>query len=88
MTSRRIVSNEQTSFKKDNGGPTVSIRTENSSVAPAVPAAVIYKLLGFTLAMVAGPIMTYYLTLNTIFRALRGREQQQLLWQTWSSWRM
>ncbi|MCJ1402584.1 vacuolar ATPase assembly integral membrane protein vma21 [Xylographa trunciseda] len=41
---------------------------EKSSVAPAVPAAVIYKLLGFTLAMVAGPITTYYLTLNTVFR--------------------
>ncbi|MCJ1393498.1 vacuolar ATPase assembly integral membrane protein vma21 [Xylographa bjoerkii] len=68
MTSRRIVSNEQTSLNKDNGNPSVSTSTEKSNVAPAVPAMVIYKLLGFTLAMVAGPIMTYYLTLNTIFR--------------------
>lgn len=30
--------------------------------------AVIYKLLGFTLAMIAGPIGTYFLTLNSIFR--------------------
>ena len=28
---------------------------------------VIYKLLGFTLAMIAGPIGTYFLTLHTIF---------------------
>lgn len=29
---------------------------------------VIYKLLGFTLAMVAAPISMYFLTVNTIFR--------------------
>ena len=29
--------------------------------------AVIYKLLGFTAAMVAGPIGTYFLTLNWVF---------------------
>jgi hypothetical protein len=29
---------------------------------------VIYKLLGFTLAMVAGPIGTYYLTVDNVFR--------------------
>jgi len=28
---------------------------------------VIYKLLGFTLAMVAGPIGTYFITVDTIF---------------------
>ena len=33
-----------------------------------MPSSVIYKLLGFTLAMVAGPIGTYFLTLNTLFR--------------------
>ncbi|OQE37113.1 hypothetical protein PENCOP_c010G06386 [Penicillium coprophilum] len=39
----------------------------SSDVAPAVPADVIYKLLGFTAAMVAGPIGMYFLTVNTIF---------------------
>ncbi|CAG8021779.1 unnamed protein product [Penicillium olsonii] len=39
----------------------------NSDVTPAVPADVIYKLLGFTAAMVAGPIGMYFLTVNTIF---------------------
>jgi len=28
---------------------------------------VIYKLLGFTLAMIVGPIGSYFLTVNTIF---------------------
>jgi len=31
---------------------------------------VIYKLLGFTLAMIAGPIGTYFLTLNTVFKGM------------------
>ncbi|EKV16552.1 Vacuolar ATPase assembly integral membrane protein VMA21 [Penicillium digitatum PHI26] len=39
-----------------------------SDVAPAVPADVIYKLLGFTAAMIAGPIGMYFLTVNSIFR--------------------
>ncbi|KAJ5801286.1 uncharacterized protein N7518_003354 [Penicillium psychrosexuale] len=38
-----------------------------SDVAPAVPADVIYKLLGFTAAMIIGPIGMYFLTVNTIF---------------------
>lgn len=33
---------------------------------------VIYKLLGFTLAMVAAPISMYFLTVNTIFRGESG----------------
>ncbi|BCR91240.1 vacuolar ATPase assembly integral membrane protein vma21 [Aspergillus chevalieri] len=39
----------------------------NSDVTPAVPANVIFKLLGFTLAMVAAPIGMYFLTVNSIF---------------------
>ncbi|KAJ5555608.1 hypothetical protein N7535_008042 [Penicillium sp. DV-2018c] len=39
----------------------------SSDVSPAVPTDVIYKLLGFTAAMVAGPIGMYFLTVNTIF---------------------
>ncbi|KAF9245477.1 hypothetical protein DTO006G1_2232 [Penicillium roqueforti] len=38
-----------------------------SDVAPAVPADVIYKLLGFTAAMIVGPIGMYFLTVNSIF---------------------
>ncbi|KAJ5864452.1 uncharacterized protein N7529_006368 [Penicillium soppii] len=39
----------------------------SSDVSPAVPTDVIYKLLGFTVAMVAAPIGMYFLTVNTIF---------------------
>ena len=31
---------------------------------------VIYKLLGFTLAMVAAPIGSYFMTVNTVFKGL------------------
>ncbi|CAG8905401.1 unnamed protein product [Penicillium egyptiacum] len=40
---------------------------DTSDVAPAVPADVIYKLLGFTAAMIVGPIGMYFLTVNSIF---------------------
>ncbi|KAA8577239.1 hypothetical protein MFRU_021g00650 [Monilinia fructicola] len=39
-----------------------------SNIAPAVPAHVIFKLLGFTLAMIVIPIGSYFLTLNSIFQ--------------------
>ena len=32
--------------------------------------AVIYKLLGFTAAMIGAPIGTYFLTLNSVFRGV------------------
>ncbi|OJJ48588.1 hypothetical protein ASPZODRAFT_62193 [Penicilliopsis zonata CBS 506.65] len=38
-----------------------------SDVTPAVPASVIYKLLGFTAAMVFAPIGMYFLTIDSIF---------------------
>ncbi|KAI9879693.1 MAG: vacuolar ATPase assembly integral membrane protein vma21 [Pleopsidium flavum] len=68
MTSRRIISNEKSILDKDDHNALSPGASEKSNIAPAVPAAVIYKLLGFTVAMFAGPIGTYYLTLNTIFR--------------------
>ncbi|CCD42348.1 similar to vacuolar ATPase assembly integral membrane protein VMA21 [Botrytis cinerea T4] len=39
-----------------------------SNIAPAVPAHVIFKLLGFTLAMIVVPIGSYFLTLNYVYR--------------------
>jgi hypothetical protein len=39
-----------------------------SDTSPAVPADVIYKLLGFTLAMVVFPIGSYFFTLKTVFK--------------------
>ncbi|ETN37326.1 uncharacterized protein HMPREF1541_08317 [Cyphellophora europaea CBS 101466] len=40
-----------------------------SDTSPAVPADVIYKLLGFTLAMIVFPIGSYFFTLKTVFKA-------------------
>ncbi|KAK3178763.1 vacuolar ATPase assembly integral membrane protein vma21 [Lepraria neglecta] len=68
MTSRRIISTEKNLLEKDDRNDATPSASEKSNITPAVPAAVIYKLLGFTLAMIAGPIGTYFLTLNTIFR--------------------
>ena len=42
----------------------------------------IYKLLGFTLAMIACPIGTYFLTLNTIFRGACQQKQSQCFVQS------
>ncbi|KAF2858795.1 hypothetical protein K470DRAFT_200019, partial [Piedraia hortae CBS 480.64] len=40
-----------------------------SNISPAVPSPVIYKLLGFSLAMVTLPIASYFLTVNSLFQA-------------------
>ncbi|KAL8682173.1 MAG: hypothetical protein Q9186_001794 [Xanthomendoza sp. 1 TL-2023] len=68
MTSRRIVSSEKTLLEKDDSNDRTPGASQKSDIAPAVPATVIAKLLGFTAAMVGGPIGVYFLTLNTIFR--------------------
>ncbi|KAL9587114.1 MAG: hypothetical protein Q9212_000481 [Teloschistes hypoglaucus] len=68
MTNRRAVPTEQNLFEKDDTNDGSPYAPAKSDIAPAVPAAVINKLLGFTAAMVAGPISVYFLTLNTIFR--------------------
>ncbi|GAB7341621.1 hypothetical protein MBLNU457_7820t2 [Dothideomycetes sp. NU457] len=59
-TQRRIVTSEKTHLDQDE-------KPQESSIAPAVPSAVIAKLLGFTFAMITVPIGTYFLTLNTIY---------------------
>ncbi|EXJ87060.1 hypothetical protein A1O3_04018 [Capronia epimyces CBS 606.96] len=45
-----------------------SISIQVSQTAPAVPASVIYKLLGFTLAMICIPIGSYFLSVDVFFR--------------------
>jgi hypothetical protein len=65
MTTRRIISTEKSVLEKDDKD--FSPASGKSDIAPAVPAHVIYKLLGFTLAMVVGPIGSYFVTLNTLF---------------------
>ncbi|KAL8882355.1 MAG: hypothetical protein Q9198_000631 [Flavoplaca austrocitrina] len=68
MTSRRIVSNEKNLLERDDSNDRTPSASEKSNITPAVPGAVILKLLGFTAAMFGGPIGVYFLTVNTVFR--------------------
>ncbi|KIX98808.1 uncharacterized protein Z520_05269 [Fonsecaea multimorphosa CBS 102226] len=63
MTTRRNVSEK--TISEVQGGPPPSDQV--SDTTPAVPASVIYKLLGFTVAMICAPIGSYFLLLNTLF---------------------
>jgi len=49
-------------------GVTKKRTSDSSNIAPAVPSSVIFKLLGFTFAMVTMPIGTYFLTLDSLYR--------------------
>lgn len=64
MTTRRIISTEKSILEKDDKSFSSG---EKSNITPAVPAHVIYKLLGFTFAMIVAPIGSYFLLLNTLF---------------------
>lgn len=64
MANRRIVSDGKAFLEKNDHD---TQPPDKSDITPAVPAAVIFKLLGFTAAMLGGPIGVYFLTLNTIF---------------------
>jgi len=61
MTSRRIVGSERTILEKDDASE------EKSNISPAVPKDVIFKLLGFTAAMIVVPIGSYFLTVHSVF---------------------
>ncbi|KAI9866575.1 MAG: vacuolar ATPase assembly integral membrane protein vma21 [Trichoglossum hirsutum] len=65
MASRRITLDEKDALEQD--GPPLT-ESDKSNITPAVPATVIIKLLAFSLAMIGGPIGTYYLTLHTVFK--------------------
>ncbi|PQE20848.1 vacuolar atpase assembly integral membrane vma21 protein [Rutstroemia sp. NJR-2017a WRK4] len=67
MATRRNVSSNLTSGeeKEKEFKP---VKGEKSNIAPAVPAHVIYKLLGFTFAMIVVPIGSYFVTLDTLFK--------------------
>ncbi|KAL3419025.1 vacuolar ATPase assembly integral membrane protein VMA21 [Phlyctema vagabunda] len=67
MATRRIISSEKTILDKDDRNELSPAAGEKSNIAPAVPAHVIFKLLGFTLAMIVCPIGSYFLTLNTLY---------------------
>jgi len=65
MTTRRIVSTEKTILDKDDMASPAAREEDKAGVD--VPTWVIVQLLAFTFAMIAGPIGTYYLSLNRIF---------------------
>ncbi|KAJ4513604.1 vacuolar ATPase assembly integral membrane protein vma21 [Exophiala dermatitidis] len=64
MATRRNVA-AQKAISEAQGGPSTS--TQVSDTSPAVPASVIYKLLGFTMAMIFFPIGSYFLSVNLVF---------------------
>ncbi|KAI9708009.1 MAG: hypothetical protein M1812_008143 [Candelaria pacifica] len=68
MTSRRIISNEKTVLDRDDATDSSVSTPKTSNISPVVPRSVIVKLLAFTLAMMGGPLATYYMTLQTIFK--------------------
>ncbi|KIN04800.1 hypothetical protein OIDMADRAFT_17691 [Oidiodendron maius Zn] len=68
MTSRRVNSKETSLPEKYDANAFSPAAGQQSNITPAVPAHVIYKLLGFTLAMVICPIGTYFLTVDLVFR--------------------
>ncbi|KAK5467721.1 vacuolar ATPase assembly integral membrane protein vma21 [Exophiala xenobiotica] len=65
MATRRNIPSEKPLSEAQGGPPNAD---QVSDTTPAVPAHVIYKLLGFTAAMVCVPIGSYFLTLNLFFQ--------------------
>ncbi|PTB64164.1 hypothetical protein BBK36DRAFT_1124714 [Trichoderma citrinoviride] len=61
MATRRIIASEKTILEKDDTAQ------EKSNISPAVPKDVIYKLLGFSAAMIIVPIGSYFMTVHTVF---------------------
>ncbi|KAI9755950.1 MAG: putative ubiquinone biosynthesis monooxygenase [Chaenotheca gracillima] len=68
MSTRRIISNEKSILEKDDADARSPPAGAKSDISPAVPAFVIYTLLSFTFLMVVGPLSTYYLTLNYVYK--------------------
>ncbi|KAK3394169.1 hypothetical protein B0H63DRAFT_517315 [Podospora didyma] len=67
MATRRIISQEKTLLEKDDSIGSSPAANVKSNIAPAVPAAVIIKLLAFTFAMIVVPIGSYFVTVNNVF---------------------
>ncbi|EFW99527.1 hypothetical protein CMQ_7895 [Grosmannia clavigera kw1407] len=67
MATRRIIASEKTIFDKDETVGNSPPAGERSDISPAVPRDVIFKLLGFTLAMIAAPIGSYFMTVQHLF---------------------
>ncbi|KAL2261972.1 hypothetical protein VTK26DRAFT_2857 [Humicola hyalothermophila] len=67
MATRRIISQEKTLLEKDDNIGSSPAANEKSNITPAVPAAVILKLVAFTVGMIVFPIGSYFLTVDTLF---------------------
>ncbi|KAK3337207.1 VMA21-like domain-containing protein [Cercophora scortea] len=68
MATRRIISQEKSLLEKDDRIGSSPSASEKSNITPAVPTAVIVKLLAFTFAMIILPIGSYFATVDTIFK--------------------
>ncbi|EMF10601.1 vacuolar ATPase assembly integral membrane protein VMA21 [Sphaerulina musiva SO2202] len=65
MATRRVnTSAAKTPLNEDDTTLSPDVK---SNISPAVPASVIYKLLGFTFAMITFPIGSYFLSVNLLF---------------------
>ncbi|KAL6858533.1 hypothetical protein J3F83DRAFT_749993 [Trichoderma novae-zelandiae] len=62
MATRRIIASEKSILEKDDTAH------EKSNISPAVPNDVIFKLLGFSAAMIIIPIGSYFMTVHTVFK--------------------
>ncbi|KAI5297552.1 vacuolar ATPase assembly integral membrane protein vma21 [Ascosphaera atra] len=63
MATRRATAKQETEKTKLQEKEKETV----SDTSPAVPSDVIYKLLGFTLAMVVGPLATFFLSRDYVF---------------------
>ncbi|KAK1834845.1 VMA21-like domain-containing protein [Podospora conica] len=72
MATRRIVAQEKSSLlNKDDhtvARPSASGQSQKSNTSPAVPLAVIVKLLAFTFAMIVLPIGSYFVSVDHLFK--------------------
>ncbi|KAK0745974.1 hypothetical protein B0T18DRAFT_429014 [Schizothecium vesticola] len=69
MATRRIAAQEKSLLNKDDhtvARPSASGQKSNTS--PAVPLAVIVKLLAFTFAMIVLPIGSYFVSVDNLFK--------------------
>ncbi|CAK7565573.1 MAG: vacuolar ATPase assembly integral membrane protein vma21 [Sporothrix epigloea] len=67
MATRRLAAGEKTILEKDETVGASPPANAKSSVAPAVPKSVIFKLLGFTVTMIVAPIGSYFATVDNLF---------------------
>jgi hypothetical protein len=89
QTSVRLLAKSQTLLLPSRCRPTFIIsRLRYDFIWLISHRNVIVKLLAFTLAMVVGPIGTYFLTLNTVFKGMLARlERENVTWMmlTWTA---